>query len=469
VPDFNAFCLNVNGINKLNKRNELNSMRKLYDWSIVLLADTRVHCDKELSIINQSFECKDSVWSFGTPHVGGTTILFFKPMVITLKYAHPENFFTRADVLWEGEAFSLMSLYAPAEPTRRKIFISNVLVPYLQRNPLKEKGFLEGNFNFVENPLIDRTSASQGSTLGCQEWKEVSEDLGLKDAFRNFHPRKRSYTFRSAAHKMQTRIDRWYTSELALPFVSRCQHIPLTLAVSDHQAGVEASLRAVNSAQRGPSFWQLNVSLMKRPDFAKLAKSVIADFQASQDGYPDLSSWWKMLKLALQIHLKRYSQQQLTRRKKTILTIESQILQVNYQLACGPEDPALLQSKVRLDQLLADYYDDICEAARVKSGLRHRLEGERLTKYFTSLMKQRAEKSAVTSLLDKNDVVLTHIEDILEKVSDFYATLYSNKVSVTDRNASLPYLCHNVSAYLSSEEKLLCDQSLTVDELGAAL
>jgi hypothetical protein len=54
------------------------------------------------------------------------------------------------------------------------------------------------------------------------------------------------------------------------------------------------------------------------------------------------------------------------------------------------------------------------------------LEGERPSKYFTSLMKQRAEKSAVTSLLDKNDVVLTHIEDILEEVSDFYATLYSN-------------------------------------------
>jgi hypothetical protein len=84
-------------------------------------------------------------------------------------------------------------------------------------------------------------------------------------------------------------------------------------------------------------------------------------------------------------------------------------------------------------------------------------------------MKERAEKSAITSLLDKNDVVLTHIEDILEEVSDFYATLYSDKVSVSDRNASMPYLCHNVSAQLSSEEKMFCDQSLTVDELGAAL
>jgi hypothetical protein len=200
-----------------------------------------------------------------------------------------------------------------------------------------------------------------------------------------------------------------------------------------------------------------------------LAKTVIADFEASRDRYPDLFSWWEMLKLALQIHLKRYSQQQSNRRKKTILTMESQILQVNNQLACGPEDPALLQSKVRLDHLLADHYDDICEAARVKADLRHRLEGERPTKYFTSLMKQRAEKSDVTSLLDKNDVVLTHIEDILEEVSDFHATLYSNKVSDSNRNASLPYLRHNISAQLSSEEKMFCDKSLTVDELGAAL
>jgi exonuclease III len=234
VPELNAFCLNVNGINKSTKRNQLNLMRKLHDWSIVLLADTQVHCDKELSVINRSFGCKDSVWSFGTPHVGPTAILFFKPMVITLKYTHPEGFFTRVDVLWKGKTFSLMSLYAPVDPSRRKMFISNSLLPYLQRNPLKEKCFLGGDFNFVENPLIDRTSSSQGGTSGCQEWKEVSEDLCLKDAFRNFHPGKKSYTFRSAAHKMQTRIDRWYTSELALPFVNCCQHIPLTSAVSNH-------------------------------------------------------------------------------------------------------------------------------------------------------------------------------------------------------------------------------------------
>lgn len=254
VPELKAFCLNVNGINKSTKRNQLASMRKFHDWSLLLLADTRVHCDKELSIFNRNLGCKDSIWSFGSPHVGGTAILFFKPMVVTLKYAHPEGFFSRADVVWEGEAFSLMSVYAPADPSQRKKFISNVLVPYLQRNPLKEKCFLGGDFNFVENPVIDRTSSNQGGTSGIEEWKEVSDDLKLLDVFRNFHPRQRSYTFRSAAHKMQTRIDRWYTSEVALPFVSSCQHVPLTSVISDHQAGVEVNLRAINRLKKARPF-----------------------------------------------------------------------------------------------------------------------------------------------------------------------------------------------------------------------
>jgi hypothetical protein len=86
-----------------------------------------------------------------------------------------------------------------------------------------------------------------------------------------------------------------------------------------------------------------------------------------------------MLKVALQIRLKEYGKQQASRRRNTILTMEAQVLQVNQELAKQPLDPALASRKVRLDQLLADYYDDICEAARVKSGLRYQAEGERPT------------------------------------------------------------------------------------------
>lgn len=56
--------------------------------------------------------------------------------------------------------------------------------------------------------------------------------------------------------------------------------------------------------------------------------------------------------------------------------MESQFSQVNQELALAPGDSALHQKKGRLDHLLhAEYYEDICDAARVKAGLKYQSRG----------------------------------------------------------------------------------------------
>jgi hypothetical protein len=52
---------------------------------------------------------------------------------------------------------------------------------------------------------------------------------------------------------------------------------------------------------------------MKRPGFTKIVEKLITDFQSLRDKYPDLCTWWELLKLAIQLHLKEYSKQQATR------------------------------------------------------------------------------------------------------------------------------------------------------------
>jgi hypothetical protein len=62
-----------------------------------------------------------------------------------------------------------------------------------------------------------------------------------------------------------------------------------------------------------------------------------------------------MLKLTLQMRLNEHGKQQAKRRKRTILTLESQLSQVNQSLASDPGKESLLLEKVRLDVLLSDY------------------------------------------------------------------------------------------------------------------
>jgi hypothetical protein len=56
----------------------------------------------------------------------------------------------------------------------------------LDKHPLKEKSLIGGDFNFVENPLIDRTSSSQGGNAGLKKRMRVSQELDLIDLFRNY-------------------------------------------------------------------------------------------------------------------------------------------------------------------------------------------------------------------------------------------------------------------------------------------
>jgi hypothetical protein len=46
VPELSCFSLNVNGLNQLTKRSHLASMRRVHDWSILSLPDTRLHHEK---------------------------------------------------------------------------------------------------------------------------------------------------------------------------------------------------------------------------------------------------------------------------------------------------------------------------------------------------------------------------------------------------------------------------------------
>jgi hypothetical protein len=158
----------------------------------------------------------------------------------------------------------------------------------------------------------------------------------------------------------------------------------------------------------------------------------------------------------------------------TISKLENDLLQVNETLASQPQDENLLSCRARLDLTLANYYADIHEAARLKAGIKYASLGERPTKYFTSIVKQRSEKNALTSLTvtrDNTQVVLESIEEILEEASDFYAELYRRKID-NDKVLSdecETFLKSNVDKSLTEDFRTLCNQPVSLAELDHAL
>jgi hypothetical protein len=121
-----------------------------------------------------------------------------------------------------------------------------------------------------------------------------------------------------------------------------------------------------------------------------------------------------MLKLSIQLHAKKFSKNNAKQRRCTTSKLENDLLQVNETLASQPEEENLLSRRAHLDLTLANYYADILEAARLKADMTYASLGKRPTKYFTSIVKQRSEKNALTSLTVTRDNTHTVFESIEE-------------------------------------------------------
>jgi exonuclease III len=165
-------------------------MQMEHDWGIILLADTRIHDLCEVPFLNRMWKCKEGFWSKGTPNVGGTAILFYKHVVVQSSYHDAGGRWSRVDYLWKGESFFAISIYAPANASERKAFFADHLLPHLQKYPPSERCFIGGDFNFVKNPILDRSSTSSRGVAGLTEWSKISDCFSLTDVFRNFHPKK---------------------------------------------------------------------------------------------------------------------------------------------------------------------------------------------------------------------------------------------------------------------------------------
>jgi hypothetical protein len=84
--------------------------------------------------------------------------------------------FSRVDFLWQGEVFTVICVYTPTNHLDRKVFFAETLLPHLQKHPPSDQCFIGGDFNFVENPALDRTSMTSGGiATGITEWSEIAE------------------------------------------------------------------------------------------------------------------------------------------------------------------------------------------------------------------------------------------------------------------------------------------------------
>ena len=146
----------------------------------------------------------------------------------------------------------VIGVYAPATPDQRVNFyelLGNHLSNLLHN---LEFQILMGDFNCVENPLLDRSKRWDSREPGAKEMRAIVSTYGMTDIYRDAHAKKRFYTFFSKVHKTESRLDRFYVSKNVQTQSAKFGKI--STPISDHQVVIVVLKFSAETTAKGPSY-----------------------------------------------------------------------------------------------------------------------------------------------------------------------------------------------------------------------
>jgi len=213
-----------------------------------------------------------------------------------------------ADFSTREESIRIVKIYAPqsGHPTRERSKIFNSLYVYIHST---HPTILTGDFNCVENPMLDRHPPSnrKDNTLAL---RELCETFRLRDTFRAAHGDARLFTRRQA--NLQSRIDRFYASDTITPQSEQT----LPGLASDHDL-VVLQIKNITIPTRGTGRWKNNTSIYADTLFQNHFKHKWSQWRTLQSFlFPTKADWWIQTKTRVKNLLKQHARIKLTRDKK---------------------------------------------------------------------------------------------------------------------------------------------------------
>ncbi|KAG1658797.1 hypothetical protein FOA52_003328 [Chlamydomonas sp. UWO 241] len=177
-------------------------------------------------------------WFFHTPGAGSTggVVMVLSPdcpLIQPTRHDAPldtSGRILRVDAFLDGSPFSLIGVYAPAQPVHRRVFFSSTLAGYFPVND-PTPTVVAGDFN-VTLHQDDRVACPvPGVHIGASELLAVMGSAHLCDIWRDLNPAAMAFTHWSASTSSGKRLDRFLVSECFSPALTTAA-LPAATALS---------------------------------------------------------------------------------------------------------------------------------------------------------------------------------------------------------------------------------------------
>ena len=356
----------------------------------------------------------------------------------------------RIDLEHEDEKYSVFNIYAPN--TDSPEFFTRV------EEELRESEtnvIIMGDFNLVLDPIKDRHNSYVNNKRACQVVLSIMDEYMLYDAWRVRNENEIQYSWSKNFDEecKASRID------LALVSSTVMQGMHDTF----FKAGIKTDHRAlviivdIVQKDRGPGYWKLNSNHLNDPHFKEeLGKAIAQDMLALQQKSD--KNRWGFLKTRIKKKAISLSRKKGDDRSIAIAQLHENINEMESRLPLPRAQSEILSnSKKELYSLLQEKVQGIMFRSKAK----WYSEGERSTKYFLNLEKNRASTKNCEQLFNDKGELLTETSQILEEQRQFYQNLYK-------LNTEVEFDLKNETGIVV-EENLIVNEQLTMEEFDTAL
>ncbi len=471
---------NAQGLGSFKKlKRFINQLHKLPFKNNCIINLQETHFKNEKSI---NFHWKHgSVNSFGTSNSAGVTILYNTAFFdeILDQFTDDEGRMCILVVQKSEEQYIFVNIYAPNDHYQSLIFFETVTKHI---NEMKDKYssaqiVFSGDLNVIMDPNFDSIGRNQTKqeVKVVKKLTYIKKLLGLVDTYRLIH-KYGGYTWgKNNPNFMRSRLDhimatKTLTNSLATAFVTNA------INESDHLLLV--SEFTLSSLKYGPGIIRCNATLL---DDDKLKMRVESRLKMEMENVPEdwtphqKLDYFKFLTRSLLLKEgKERSKIRQTRLDMSNEEIDTLKRKLDNILATEDINKPRFKNEVEKLKQAIEIAEEVAapekleESKRLifRSKVKWAEEGEKSTKYFLNLVKERQKKMIIRKIIS-NGTSYYQQDEITRAINEFYKRLYEKQPELKpiDQNDSL---FQNLPK-LNESDRNEMSKNLTLDELHMTL
>ena len=452
--------MNVRGMRNQKKRKSLFYQFKRGKYDIICVQDTHLTYNDKDTITKEwgnNFHIVE-----GTNKSKGLLTLYSKTIdseKVSVLFENERCLISK--LLTEDSAIAIVNIYSPCSNAEKITFLNslNINIYNICNKHSIENVILLGDFNLVKDNDLDIVSGLPHLVKTVQIFNNVIKNLDLIDIWRKTHGRKKDFSWSCNTPFTARRLDYIFTSLNLLPFCINCELI--NIGFSDHKA-VLVSMD-FSKFKRGPGTYKFNTKLLHNNQFVSEVKQEI--LKINQMNLTPHEKW-EYVKIQIKelgkIYGKSIAAENHRKKKETLINLKN----AENQLAKNPHCKDVLFQWNKLKHELELILMNETEGAIIRSRQKWAEEGEKCSKYFLNLEKQRSNMNTIFRLKsEKSSSIISDCEGITAEIKNHFQSLY--KYQPVNENSL--FFSPSKEQHLNEEDIAYLDSPITEADVLLAL